>query len=152
MPTAGVEIASWFAVLTGVAVVCISTVSPAELVVAASAALGGAFAVRRMRLAAGVRWGGGRGGLRAARSVPPAVLGGIASLLVALVHRPDSRRLRRLTLREGTDAGWAAAAVAASPDTCVVDIPRDDEVLVHSLRARAGSVERIVSRGEGAAL
>ncbi|MFJ3233991.1 hypothetical protein [Streptomyces sp. NPDC086787] len=150
MPAAAVEVMAWFAVLSAMAVVCVGPLSPVELTVGALAALGGAFAARRVRLAAGVGWGGGRGAPRAVLMLPAAVVGGIAALLTTLAHRrgSGSRRLRRVRLRDGCDAGWSAAAMAFSPDTCVLGIPRDDEVLLHSLRARPGPVERAVSRAE----
>ncbi|MFH8623310.1 hypothetical protein ACH4A8_15620 [Streptomyces vietnamensis] len=144
------EIAVWWAVLTAATVVFISSVSPVELVVGALAALGGAFAARRMRLAAGGRAKGGRGAVRALVALPGSVVRGLGVLTAALVTDPAGALVRRVRLRPGAGAGWAGTLLTASPDACVIDVPRDDEVLVHALRPGAGPVERAVARADGA--
>ncbi|MFJ7280183.1 hypothetical protein [Kitasatospora sp. NPDC098663] len=143
---AGVEIVLWCAVLLGLTVVSISSVSPAELAVAGVAAVGGAFAARRTRLAAGASVKGTRGAARAVLSLPRAILRGMAALVAAMARRPTGAMVRRIRLKPGADAHWAGALLAASPDTCVIDVPHDDEVLVHALRPGAGPVEEAVAR------
>ncbi|MGW1892341.1 hypothetical protein ACWCP6_19110 [Streptomyces sp. NPDC002004] len=141
-----VEIAVWCGVLTAIVVVSISSLSPVELIVAGLSALGAAFAARRMRLATGLGWQGARHAARATALLPGAVLRGCAALLTMMVRNPEGAVLRRIALRRGVDAGWAGVMLAASPDTCVIDIPRDDEVLVHALSSGAGPVEMAVRR------
>ncbi|MFI8461859.1 hypothetical protein [Kitasatospora sp. NPDC085464] len=150
MRGAVVEIAVWFGVLVGMTVVLISSVSPVELLVAGVAASGGALAARRLRLAAGIDPGGARGALRSAARLPGAVLGGCAVLARAVLARallsgPRQAGLRRVRLRPGVGPGWAATLVAASPDTCVLEIGEHGEVLVHALGPRPGPVERVVA-------
>ncbi|MFF3609346.1 hypothetical protein [Streptomyces sp. NPDC002463] len=53
-----------------------------------------------------------------------------------MVTEPAGGKARCVRLRSGAGAGWAGTLLAASPDTCVIDVPRDDEVLVHALRSR----------------
>ncbi|MFC9588771.1 hypothetical protein [Streptomyces sp. NPDC056944] len=143
------EVVVWWAVLTATTVVLISSVSPVELLVAALAALGAAFAARRMRLAAGVRPQGGRGAVRALVVLPGAIARGLAVLISALVGDPAGARVRRVRLRPGAGAAWAGTLLATSPDTCVIDVLHDDEVLVHALRPGTGPVEHAVARAEG---
>ncbi|MEV6206247.1 hypothetical protein [Kitasatospora sp. NPDC051914] len=139
------EIAVWWCVLTGLTVVLISTVSPVELLVAALAALGAAFAARAMCLASGTEWRGARRAGRAVIRLPRSVLRGCAALLSALARRDEGgARLHRVVLREGSDPGWAGAALAASPDTCVIDMPHGDDALVHTLGDRPGPMERLL--------
>ncbi|MEU7384572.1 MULTISPECIES: hypothetical protein [unclassified Streptomyces] len=149
MRAATVEIVVWCAVLFGVTVVSISTVSPVELTVAGLASLGAAFAARRMRPAAGVRVRGIRCAARAAVSLPYAVVRGLAVLVSSVAARPVEASVRRTRLRPGADAAWAGPLIAASPDTCVIGVPRDDVVLVHALRPEAGPVEAAVARTGG---
>ncbi|MFF7441839.1 hypothetical protein [Streptomyces sp. NPDC008122] len=144
------EIVVWWAVLTATTVVLISTVSPVELLVAVLAAAFAAFAARRMRLAAGGRAKGSRGGARALAALPGSVVRGLGVLVAVMVTEPAGGKVRRVRLRTGTGAGWAGTLLAASPDTCVIDVPRDDEVLVHALSPPgAGAVERAVTRADG---
>ncbi|MFB7908296.1 hypothetical protein ACFC1T_17845 [Kitasatospora sp. NPDC056076] len=140
-----VEIVLWGAVLTGLTVVFISAVSPVEMVVAATAGLGGAFAARRMRMAAGVHAVGGSAALRALVALPHAVLRGLAVLVAAAAADPTDGAVRRIRLRPGAAASWAAVLIAASPDTCVIDVPGDAEVVVHALRPGSGPVEEAVA-------
>ncbi|MGW5128406.1 hypothetical protein ACWEQ7_31060 [Streptomyces sp. NPDC004069] len=133
-----VEIVVWCGVLVGVTVVSISSVSPVELTVAGLASLGGAFAARRMRLAAGVRVEGARTAARAALSLPYAIARGLAVLAASVAARPVDATVRRVRLRPEADAAWAGTLIAASPDTCVIGIPRADVVLVHALRPDPG--------------
>ncbi|MBD0694169.1 hypothetical protein [Streptomyces sp. CBMA123] len=153
MRGAVLEITAWFSVLVGVTVVSISSLSPVELLVAAVAALGGAFAARRLRLAANVTPGGTRGAVRAVVRLPGAILRGSAVLAAALLDQPQTAGLHRLRLLPGVGAGWAPVLLAASPDTCVLEIDRPDavdEVLVHALGRGPGPVERVVAaKGEG---
>ncbi|MFH8839004.1 hypothetical protein [Streptomyces sp. NPDC017868] len=144
------EIVVWWAVLTAATVVFISSVSPVELLVAVVAALGGAFAARRIRQAVGGRAGGGRGAGRALLALPGSVVRGLAALTAALVTGQAGATVRRVRLGPGTGAGWAGTLLATSPDTCVIDVPHDDEVLVHTLRRGAGPMERAVARADGA--
>ncbi|GAA3481985.1 hypothetical protein [Streptomyces yanii] len=146
---AGVEIAVWCAVLLGVTVVFISSVSPVELLVAGLAAVGGAFAARRMRLAAGGGIQSGRGSVCAAVLVPRAILRGLVLLVTTMAEQPQEATVRRVRLKPGCAAGWAGVLIATSPDTCVIDVPHDDEVLVHALRPEAGPVEDAVTRPRG---
>ncbi|MFD4656851.1 hypothetical protein ACFWP2_14635 [Kitasatospora sp. NPDC058444] len=150
MLTRLVEIVVWGAVLTGLTVVFIGSVSPVELLVAVTAAWGGAVAARRMRLAARVRVGGGRGAVRALLALPGSVVRGLAVLTAAMAPDHGGGRVRRIRLRPGAGAGWAGALLAASPDTCVIDVPRDDEVVVHALRPAPGPVEEAVARTDDA--
>ncbi|MFD4950585.1 hypothetical protein [Streptomyces sp. NPDC058451] len=143
-----VEIVVWCGVLIGVTVVSISSVSPVELMVAGLAALGAAFAARRMRLAAGVHVRGARGAVRAAVSLPWAVVRGLAVLVSSVATDPTNASVRRVRLRPGADGGWAGTLIAASPDTCVLGIPRED-VVVHALRPDRGPVEALVARAGG---
>lgn len=145
MRGAVVEIAVWFGVLVAVTVVSISSVSPVELLVAGVGALGGAFAGRRLRLAADVTPGGARNAARAAVRVPGAVLNGCAVLARALLRGPRAAGVRRLRLRAGTGAGWAAALLSASANTCVLESGEPGEVLVHALDPEPGPVERVVT-------
>ncbi|SEL26983.1 hypothetical protein [Streptacidiphilus jiangxiensis] len=145
-----VEFVVWWAVLAGLTVVFISSVSPVELLVAGVAAVGGAFAAVRMRRVAGVRLTGVRRAARAVLALPRAVLRGLVVLVAALAH-PTDATVRRIRLRPGADAGWAGALVGASPDTCVIDVPSPDEVVVHALRPGEGPVERLIARGGGGA-
>ncbi|MFI2735753.1 hypothetical protein [Streptomyces sp. NPDC018711] len=138
------EIVVWWAVLTAATVVFISSVSPVELLVAVVAALGGAFAARRIRQAVG-----GRGAGRALLALPGSVVRGLAALTAALVTGQAGATVRRVRLGPGTGAGWAGTLLATSPDTCVIDVPHD-EVLVHTLRRGAGPMERAVARADGA--
>ncbi|AUY47917.1 hypothetical protein [Streptomyces sp. CB01881] len=142
-----VEIVVWWAVVTVVTVVLISSVSPVELLVAVLSALGAAFAARRMRLAAGGHFYGGQGAPGALLALPGSVLRGLAVLVTATAARPADATVRHLRLRPG--AGWADTLLAASPDTCVIDVPADDEVVVHALRPRAGVVEEVVTHSGG---
>ncbi|MFF0476426.1 hypothetical protein [Streptomyces sp. NPDC004284] len=144
------EIVVWWAVLTAATVVFISTVSPVELLVAALAALAGAFAARRVRLAVGGRAKGGRGAVRALVALPGSVVRGLAVLTAALVTDPGGATVRRIRLRPGAGAGWAGTMLATAPDTCVLDVPHDDEVLVHTLSRGPGPMERAVARAGGA--
>jgi hypothetical protein len=145
------EVVVWWAVLTGLTVVFISSVSPVELVVAVLAALAGAFAARRMRLVAGVQARGWRGAPRALAALPGSIMGGLAVLGAATATDPPRATVRRIRLRPGTSASWAGTLLAASPDTCVIDVPGDDEVVVHALGPGSGPVEEAVARtGEGA--
>ncbi|MGW7442008.1 hypothetical protein [Kitasatospora sp. NPDC054795] len=141
---AGVEIVVWCAGLLGLTVVSISSVTPAELAVAGVAAVGGAPAARRMRLAAGAGFTGARCAARSVLSLPRAVVRGLAVLVAAMAHCPETA-VRRVRLKPGADAGWAGVLLAASPDTCVIDVPGHDEVVVHALRPDAGPVERAVA-------
>ncbi|WP_344640864.1 hypothetical protein [Kitasatospora cystarginea] len=145
-----VESAVRFGVLAGVTVVSISSVSPVELLVAAVAAAGGAFAARRLRLAAGVAPGGAQGAVRAAVLVPAGVVRGCGVLTSALVSGSRRAGFGRILLREGVGAGWAGVLLAASPDTCVVEIPEPGEVLVHELGPGPGPVDGVVADAEGA--
>ncbi|MCU7826732.1 hypothetical protein [Kitasatospora sp. DSM 101779] len=140
-----VEIAVWWGALTGLTVVLISTVSPVELLVAATAALGAAVTARAMRRAAGVRWRGGRGAARAVLHLPWAVLHGCGTLLAAAVRRPGRATVRRTTVQQGTEPGWAGVVLAASPDTCVLDMPHEDDPLLHTLGGRPGPAEQAVT-------
>ncbi|MFG2819617.1 hypothetical protein ACGFX4_09340 [Kitasatospora sp. NPDC048365] len=146
------EIAMWFAVLLGVTVVSIGSVSPVELVVAGIAALGGALVARRMRRVAGVQVAGARGAGRAVLALPAAVGRGTAVLVKAVV-RPSGRAavVREVRLAPGADAGWAGVLVAASPDTCVVDVPDARGLVVHALGPEPGPVETAVARPGGSA-
>ncbi|MFJ8351378.1 hypothetical protein ACIQ9J_34440 [Streptomyces sp. NPDC094153] len=139
----------WWAVLTGVTVVSISTVSPVELTVAGLAALAGAFAARRMRPAGGVRVTGFRHAARAALALPYGLARGLAVLVSSVAARPAEATVRWVRLRPGADAAWAGTLIAASPDTCVIGIPGDDVVLVHALRPDAGPVEAAVAGTDG---
>ncbi|MGX1547327.1 hypothetical protein [Streptomyces adustus] len=146
-----VEVVVWWAMLTGLTVVFISSVSPAELLIATLAALGGAVTARRMRLAAYGHVEGDRGALRALVALPGSVVRGMVVLVVALAADPGAGgSVRRIRLRPGADAGWAGTLLAASPDTCVIGVPRDDEVVVHALRPKAGPLEKAVARPDGA--
>ncbi|MFF7454694.1 hypothetical protein [Kitasatospora sp. NPDC008115] len=69
MRGAACEIAVWFGVLVATTVVLISSVSPVESLVGGVAALGGALAARRLRLAAGIAPGGAKGVARYAAAV-----------------------------------------------------------------------------------
>ncbi|MEV8098230.1 hypothetical protein [Kitasatospora sp. NPDC085879] len=141
-----VETAVWWAALTGVTVVSISTVSPVETLVAATAALGAACTARAMRRAAGVGWRGARGAGQAVLRLPWAVPCGCAALSAAVVRRrDDGATVRRTVLREGADPGWAAVVLAASPDTCVLDLPHEDDPLLHTLDRCPGPVEQAVT-------
>lgn len=146
---AGTEIAVWAVVLLGITVVSISSVSAVELLVAGIAALGSAFAARRVRLAAGADLHGVRGVLRATLALPWAVARGMGLLVAALARRPRQATVRRIRLRPDVGGAWAAALIAASPDTCVIDAQRDDEVLVHALPPGTGPVEKAVARAAG---
>ncbi|MFC0602475.1 hypothetical protein [Streptomyces palmae] len=146
---AAAEITVWGAVLFGLAVVSISAVSPVELAVAGAAASGGAVAARRMRRAAGAEVTGVRGAARAVPALPRAVLRGLAALVVAVVARPTGATVRSVRLKPEAHAGWAAALLAASPDTCVIDVPREDTAVVHALRPEAGPLEEVVSQAGG---
>ncbi|MEW1910058.1 hypothetical protein AB0442_16645 [Kitasatospora sp. NPDC085895] len=145
MVAGAAEIAVWWGALTGLTVLLISTVSPVELLVAATAALGAACAARAMRRAAGVRWRGAHGAGRAVLLLPWAVLRGCGTLLAAAVRRPEDAVLRRTAVRRGTDPGWAGIVLAASPDTCVLDMPHEDDPLLHTLDRRPGPVEKTVT-------
>ncbi|MFF9125370.1 hypothetical protein ACF09J_19050 [Streptomyces sp. NPDC014889] len=149
MRAATVEIVVWCGVLTVLTVVSISSVSPVELTVAGLASLAGAFAARRMRLAAGVHVTGVRRAARAALSLPYGLARGLAVLVSSVAARPAEATVRRVRLRPGADAAWAGTLIAASPDTCVIGIPRDDVVLVHALRPDTGPVEAAVARTGG---
>ncbi|KPI00078.1 hypothetical protein OV450_0850 [Actinobacteria bacterium OV450] len=140
-----VEIVVWWAVLTGLTVIFISSVSPVELLVAVLAALGAAVMAHRMRRVAGGRLRGGRGAPGALLALPGSVLRGLAVLVTAMVTDPAGATVRHLRLRPGADAGWAGALLAASADTCVLDVPADDEAVVHALRPGAGAVEEAVA-------
>ncbi len=139
-----VEFVVWWAVLAGLTVVFISSVTPVELLVAGVAAVGGALAAVRMRRIAGVRLTGVRGAVAAVLALPRAVLRGLAVLVAALANPADAA-VRRIRLRPGADAGWAGVLLGASPDTCVVDVPCPDEVVVHTLRPGKGPVERALA-------
>ncbi|MFI6847748.1 hypothetical protein OG535_29685 [Kitasatospora sp. NBC_00085] len=143
---AGVEIVVWCAVLLGLTVVLISSVTPVELAVAGVAAVGGALAARRMRLAADAGSTGARCAARSVLSLPRTVVRGLAVLVAAVGRRPSAAVVRRVRLKPGADASWAGALLAASPDTCVIDVPGNDEVVVHALRPDAGPVEKAVAR------
>ncbi|MDH6129042.1 hypothetical protein [Kitasatospora sp. GP82] len=143
---AGVEIVVWCAVLLALTVVSISSVSPVELAVAGVASVGGAVAARRMRLAADAGFTGARRAAGAVLSLPRAVVRGLAVLVAAMTQCPNAAVVRRIRLKPGADAGWAGALLAASPDTCVIDVPGNDEVVVHALRPEAGPVEEAVAR------
>ncbi|MEU8516427.1 hypothetical protein AB0C76_33310 [Kitasatospora sp. NPDC048722] len=145
-----VEIVVWAAALTGLTLVFVGSLSPVELLVACVTALGGAFAARRMRLAADVHVEGGRGAVRALLALPGSVVRGLAALTAATAFDATGGSVRRVRLRAGAGAGWAGTLLAASPDTCVIDVPRDDEVIVHALRPNAGPVEKAVARTDGA--
>ncbi|MDY0811365.1 hypothetical protein [Kitasatospora purpeofusca] len=146
---AGVGIAVWCAVLLGLTVVLVDSVTPVELAVAGVAAVGGAVAAQRIRSAADAGFSGSRRAARAVLLLPWAVVRGLAVLLAALARRPGTAVVRRVRLAPGADPGWAGALLAASPDTCVVDVPGDDAVVVHALRPEAGPVEEIVARPGG---
>jgi hypothetical protein len=139
------EVAVWSVLLTGVTLVSISTLSLVESVVAVVAAVAGGYAARRVRLAAGAAPGGRRGAMTTLLLLPVAVLRGGAALTGALLRGRADGGLRRATLKPGTGPGWAGAAVAFSPDTCVVGMPRDDELLLHTLGGRPGAVERALT-------
>ncbi|MFD9791464.1 hypothetical protein ACFWXK_11000 [Streptomyces sp. NPDC059070] len=144
-----VEVLVWWAVLTGLTVVLISSVSPVELLVAVASALGGAFTAHRMRRAAGGHLRGGRGAPGALRALPGSVLRGLVALGPALGAGPAGATVRQVRLRPGAGAGWAGTLLAVSPDTCVIDVPADDEVVVHALRPKAGAVEMAVADKDG---
>ncbi|MFB6605180.1 hypothetical protein ACFCXR_20750 [Streptomyces noursei] len=147
---APLEIVVWWAVLTGLTVVFISSVSPVEMLVAVLAALGGAVAARRMRLAAGGRVRGCRGAPRALLALPGSVVRGLATLVSAVATDPAGGIVRRVRLRPGASAGWAGTLLGASSETCVIDVPGDGEVLVHALRVGVGPVEEAVARADDA--
>ncbi|MEU9303565.1 hypothetical protein [Streptomyces sp. NPDC048269] len=149
-----VETACWWAVLAGVSLVVVSSLSPVELAVAGSGAAGAALVAVRTRRAAGVRVRGTAGALRALGVLPFTAARGCATLVRVLVpvllrRGPGSGRVRRIRLREGTDAGWAATALGWSADTCVLDVPEGTaEVVVHTVDG-GGAIERAVARRSG---
>jgi len=152
------ETVVWGGALFGVTVVSITSVGPVEVAVAGSAALGGALAARAIRRAAEIVPSGGRGALRAAAALPPALLRGCLLLMSATLGGParlggpdTGPGFRRIVLREGTGPAWAGLVLAASPDTCVIGmdgVASVDEVTVgvHVLRQEPNVVERAVAR------
>ncbi|MFK0044091.1 hypothetical protein ACIQU4_08285 [Streptomyces sp. NPDC090741] len=161
MRGAAVEILVWWAVLMGVTVLLISSLSPVELLVAGVAAAGAAVVVRVMRRAADVRVRGTAGALRAVAGLPLAAVRGLAVLTGVVTGRgpgsdrasePAAGRIRRIPLRDGADPGWAGVVLGWSADTCVIDLPDGRaEAVVHSFGAAPGSgPERAVARRDGA--
>lgn len=148
--SAVIEVAAWWAVLCALTVVAVGPLDTVEYVVAVAAGCGAALAVRWVRLAAGVDVGGLRGAGRAALLLPWSVLRGFAVLLVALV-RPAAAPagLRRTAVRDGAGPGWAALALAASPDTCVVRAEDGGAVVLHTLGAARSPMERALTEAAG---
>ncbi|MFG2982078.1 hypothetical protein ACGFYQ_12605 [Streptomyces sp. NPDC048258] len=149
-----VEVACWWAVLAGVTLVAVGSSSPVELAVAGAGAAGAALVAVRMRRAAGVRVRGTAGAPRALGLLPYTAARGCATLVRVLVRvlprrGPGGGRVRRIRLREGADAGWAAMALGWSAGTCVLDVPEGTaEVVVHALDG-GGAIERAVGRRSG---
>ncbi|MEU6866643.1 hypothetical protein ABZ924_25845 [Streptomyces sp. NPDC046876] len=152
MRGAAVELLVWWAVLTGMTVVSISSPDPVELLVAAAVAAAAAVVARQTRRAAGVGVRGWAGAPRACAALPVAAVRGLGVLLAALA-RPRTRtaRTRRVRLRTGADPGWAGAALGWSADTCVVDLPEGTrEAVVHTLASHPAAPERAVTDRGGA--
>ncbi|MEC3993890.1 hypothetical protein VSR01_10175 [Actinacidiphila sp. DG2A-62] len=148
--SAVIEVGAWWAVLCALTVVAVGPLDTVEYVVAVAAGCGAALAVRWVRLAAGVEFGGLRGAGRAALLLPWSVLRGVAVLLAALV-RPAAvpAGFRRTAVRDGAGPGWAALALAASPDTCVVRAEDGGAVELHTLGSARSPMERALTTTDG---
>ncbi|MBM9508408.1 hypothetical protein [Actinacidiphila acididurans] len=145
-----IEVGTWWAALFGLTVMSISSVGPVDLAVAGAAGGGAAFAARWVRLAAGVTLGGTRGALRAVLLLPWSVVRGFGLLVASLLGSAErAPAFRQVAVRGGTGVGWAGLALAASPDTCVVQADDDGEVRVHALGSDPGPVERLLTRQGG---
>ncbi|WP_055588917.1 hypothetical protein [Peterkaempfera griseoplana] len=144
-----VELGGWLGVLTAVTVVAVSTVTPAELVVAVAAAVCGAVAARTVRRAAGVVVPGGthRAG-RAAAVLPWSMASGVWVLLRTLARRHRRGAFRSVRLPEGTDPAWAGVVLAASADTCVLDVAGRSDVLLHTPAVMENSAVRVLTGDE----
>ncbi|WP_405982605.1 hypothetical protein [Streptomyces sp. NBC_00158] len=119
------EFLLWWAALTGVTLLAVTTPDPAEVLVAVVGAAGAGWVAGRLRRAAGVRVHGTAGAARAVLALPRAALGGLGTLLRLPASPPGARRgrIRTVRLREGADPGWAGVLLGWSADTCVVDLP-----------------------------
>ncbi|MFB6617561.1 monovalent cation/H+ antiporter complex subunit F [Streptomyces sp. NPDC056367] len=104
------------------------------------AAVGGAFAARRVRLAAGADVRGGHGAARAVRSLPHAVVRGLGRLVAALAGRPDGAGVRRVRLTPGTDPAWAGVLIGASAESAYDRSAYQDLALVLAVLAPAGTL------------
>ncbi|GLX21573.1 MULTISPECIES: hypothetical protein [Streptomyces] len=143
------EFLLWWAALTGVTLLAVTTPDPVEVLVAALGAAGAGWVAVLLRRAAGVRVAGAAGAARAAAALPLAALRGLVTLLRLPASPPGARRgrIRTVRLREGADPGWAGVLLGWSADTCVVDLPEGrPSAVVHTFAAAPGGPERALAR------
>lgn len=117
------EIAVWWAAMVVMTVMLISSLAPVELLVAALAAAGAAYAARKLRRA--VRLGSlrGRGVFRALAALPWSLVQGTAALArQTLSGGGREAGLRRVDLHPDTGPAWAGYLLAASADTAVIRV------------------------------
>ncbi|MEU1623036.1 Na+/H+ antiporter subunit E [Streptomyces sp. NPDC005722] len=145
------EVTGWLLVLLALYVVLIGPVTVLEVAVGAVGALLAGIAARTVRTASGATPGGARHAARAVRAWPGAVLAETWQLAVAAFGgRAHRGRLHTLRLPEGVGAGWATAALSATPGTVVVDVDDSGErvVTVHRLGAGTSAMERALGAEE----
>ncbi|WP_037606207.1 hypothetical protein [Streptacidiphilus rugosus] len=157
MGRTAVVFAAWFALLFALEWVFISSVSPAELVLAAGAAtLGasGAAAVDHLERP----HAGPAGRLAAALAAWPGTLLAdtwrLTRLTVAglATGRRPRGSFHEVTLRPGAGAAWAATLISATPGGCVVAAHEEDEkgadatvMTVHQLFPELSAVDRALT-------
>ncbi|QHA08295.1 hypothetical protein GQF42_38005 [Streptomyces broussonetiae] len=120
------EVLVWWTVLVGVYLMFITPVTALELLVAAGGAAIAAVAARAVRVASGAGVGGTRRWASAALTWPGAVLADLGRLCGvtarAVSGRSPQGSMKTLSLRSGTGAAWACAALSATPGAYVVDV------------------------------
>jgi multisubunit Na+/H+ antiporter MnhE subunit len=120
----------WWGLLFALYLVCISTVSPLEIVVGAAAALLGAVAAEAVRRAERPPTDGARRLTAAAAAFPATLLRETGQLGAAVIRalrgRPGSGREVTFRLEPGVSPALAAVLLSASPGSCVIDIQDAD--------------------------
>jgi multisubunit Na+/H+ antiporter MnhE subunit len=146
-----VEVLVWWAVLTGVWVSTVSTVTTPDLVVGAVCAVPCAVVALLARRALRSRW---RVHPAALRRLPAVVVGAVTDTVRVLLGRTDHPRVREVVLPEvggGRDPAaqetyraLATIAVAATPGSVVLDERGRRALVVHALGSGRPDASEVV--------
>jgi multisubunit Na+/H+ antiporter MnhE subunit len=154
------EAAVWSALLLGVWIVTLSSVSTPELAVAAACAVLAAIAAVGARIASGASWSPSPRWITWLVTLPVAIVadaGRIFGMALAQLARGRRRQpgdIRDVAIGDRGESPRAAARralatllVASTPSSVVVDArPDDPNLVVHQLVDGKPSVEKVVSR------
>ncbi|HZR11998.1 MAG TPA: Na+/H+ antiporter subunit E [Acidimicrobiia bacterium] len=154
------EVVVWSALLLGVWVLTLSSVSTPELAVASACAVLAAVATLGARVVSGGSWAPSPGWARWLVALPVAIVADTARIFgLALAQLAHGRRrepgdIRPVPIGDRGDDARAAAhralstlCVTSTPGSFVVDArPDDGKLLVHTLVEGAPSIAKVVSR------